>query len=135
MEQAIIGWLGGDPELRHTTTDGAAVAQLRVALLGKPSEPTVWIDVQVWDELAERVAESLTKGSPVVGAGRWKTSEWTTDEGEKRHRQYVRAWHLGPDLAAATVEAVKPVRKTKPSASKPSEPAGTDLPADPADED
>ena len=86
----IVGNLGRDPELRYTP-NGRAVTELRVAVnqstknqaTGEWVEATDWFSVSVWGDRAERVAESLRKGSRVLVDGRFRTREYETKDGRK----------------------------------------------------
>lgn len=64
----MIGNLTDDPELRFTQS-GAAVCGLRIASnrrytdrSGQQQEETTFMNVNVWRDMAENVAESLHKG-------------------------------------------------------------------------
>lgn len=77
----LSGNLTRDPELRTTAT-GKSVASLRVAskLFGDRS---LFIDVAVWDKLAEIVVSAYSKGSPIVLVGQLQSREYEKD-GQKR---------------------------------------------------
>lgn len=87
----LIGNLGADPELRHTTS-GQAVANLRLATTRswKPEgaserkEETTWHGVVVWGKQAESCAEYLRKGRQICVEGRLTEKEWTDKDGNKR---------------------------------------------------
>jgi single-strand DNA-binding protein len=92
----LIGFLGADPELRHTT-QGTAIAVLRVATSrrwsdkdGERREETEWHDVEVWGKQGEAAGEHLAKGRHVYVEGRLKTDAWTDKQtGQKRYRTKV----------------------------------------------
>lgn len=79
-----------DPELRFTTS-GQAVANFRVACSeSKKKDDGTWedgdklfVNVAVWKEAAEVVAEKVTKGAKVTVTGRLYQREYETN-GEKR---------------------------------------------------
>src|SRR6266566_1327846 len=86
----LVGNLTDDPELRFTP-NGAAVANFRLAVTPRVRDGDAWKDgetsffrVNVWRQMAENVAESMTKGSRAVVVGRLRTRSWETPEGEKR---------------------------------------------------
>jgi single-strand DNA-binding protein len=86
----IIGNLGKDPELKHTSS-GTAVATIAVATnerfkdkAGEWQDRTEWHQVVLWQRLAEIAAEYLTKGKSVYIEGRLQTRSWEKD-GEKRY--------------------------------------------------
>ncbi|MGH8655803.1 MAG: single-stranded DNA-binding protein [Gammaproteobacteria bacterium] len=81
----MIGWLGADPELRHTPNNGTAVATLRVATneywkeraSGERQQRTEWHQVACFGRLAEIVSQYLKKGSYVYFEGRMQTRQYT----------------------------------------------------------
>jgi single-strand DNA-binding protein len=89
----ITGNLGADPELR--VTDNGPVASFSLAntprLRDGSQGNTTWVTVQVWDDLANIVAESLKKGSFVSVSGRLVQQSWVDkDSGTKRTRHVIR---------------------------------------------
>lgn len=72
MNQTIItGRLTKDPELRYIPSTGKAVANFTVAVdreFGKEKK-TDFFDCQIWDKLAENVANYLHKGSKCLVMG------------------------------------------------------------------
>jgi single-strand DNA-binding protein len=79
-----------DPELRFTP-NGIVVARIRLAVTPRIRERDGWKDgetsyvrVNVWRDLAEHVADSLSKGDRVVVVGRLRTRAWESPEGDKR---------------------------------------------------
>ena len=62
----IHGHLGKKPELRETAA-GKKVTNLNVASTER--EKTTWVEVAVWDKLAEICVEHLDKGSEVLVFG------------------------------------------------------------------
>lgn len=152
MEAAIRGNLGADPDVFRR--DGKTRTRLRVAVEQSQAEreanrPTVWVDVETWDGLAERCSAALAKGHPVVILGRWVCDEWTTEAGDKRSKTYVKARGVGPDLSRAEVGSVQRVKAQQAAAEEPSPPEAETkadsketeppvddaAPADPFDED
>ena len=117
----ICGNLTDDPELRFTTS-GTAVASLRVAVTPRVKDGDAWRDgetsffrVNVWRQMAENAAESLSKGDRVIVVGRLKARSWETPEGDKRSVVEVEADEIGPSLRWATG---KPERATSGAKSK-----------------
>lgn len=83
----IIGHLGGDPQMRYTPS-GKAVTNLRVAVNngrkqpdGSWSDDTLWVNVDVWDDAAERAAEQLRKGNLVYAEGQLDVRQYETRDG------------------------------------------------------
>jgi len=113
----IVGNLTDDPELRYTP-NGAAVVKFRVAVNRRfKDEAGNWKDgdtsyftVNAWRTLAENVAESLTRGTRVVVAGRLQMRSWETQEGDKRTVVEIEADEIGPSLRWATAKVEKQAR-------------------------
>jgi single stranded DNA-binding protein len=80
----LVGNLTDAPELRFTP-QGTAVAGFRLAVTPRLRDGDGWRDgetsffrVNVWRDLAEHVAESLSKGDRAVVVGRLKLRSWET---------------------------------------------------------
>jgi len=105
----LVGNLTDDPELRYTP-NGAAVCKFRIAVNRRmPDGNGGWKDgeasyfsVNCWRGLAENVAESLTRGTRVVVAGRLQYRAWENQDGDKRSAVEVEADEIGPSLKWAT---------------------------------
>jgi single-strand DNA-binding protein len=117
----LVGNLTDDPELRFTA-QGAAVANFRIAVSKRIRDPQTneWKDgdtsffrVNVWRQLAENVAESLTRGTRVVVTGTLKMRQWETQEGEKRSVVEIEATEVGPSLKWATAKIEKASRQSQ----------------------
>jgi single-strand DNA-binding protein len=100
----ITGNLTDDPDLRFTP-NGNAVANFRLAVTARVRDGDGWRDgetsffrVNVWQQLAEHVSESLAKGDRVVVIGRLKSRSWETPEGDKRSVVEVEADEVAPSL-------------------------------------
>lgn len=105
----VVGNVTRDPELRFTPA-GAAVANFGVAwnLKRQDGEDQVsFFDVTCWRQLAENVAESLTKGTRVVVYGRLEQRSWQTQDGEKRSKVEIIADEVAPSLKWATAEITR----------------------------
>lgn len=90
----IIGFLGSDPEQRHTPK-GTPVTRLRVATKetwknaqGERQESTEWFSVVIWGKLGEIAHEILKKGTHVQIEGPMKSRSYEKD-GQKHT-----AWEL-----------------------------------------
>ena len=112
----LVGNLTDDPELRFTP-NGAAVANFRLAVTPRVREGDSWKDgetsffrVNVWRQMAENVAETLTKGARCVVVGRLRTRSWETPEGEKRSVTEIEADEVGPSLKFATAKVERASR-------------------------
>lgn len=107
----FAGHLGAEPELRHTTRKGTAVAEVPVYVNRRQraenesgwedGEPTrYWI--RAWRRRAEQLA-SLPSGAGVVVIGHVETESWVDKEsGEKRYRDTVVVDELGQLFGAGT---------------------------------
>jgi len=87
----LIGNLGADPEVRHTT-NGATVATFTVATTeqwkgadGNKQEQTEWHRVVAWKRLAEICGEYLAKGAKVYIEGKLQTRKWQAQDGTDRY--------------------------------------------------
>lgn len=112
----VIGNLTADPELRFTAS-GQAVANFTVASTPRVMKDGEWKDgdalfmrCNVWRQMAENVAESLTRGSRVILQGKLKQRQFETREGEKRTVVELEVDAVGPDLRYATVKVNKAAR-------------------------
>jgi single-strand DNA-binding protein len=92
----LMGNLTRDPELRQTPS-GQSVVSFSLALnrsykdqSGEWQEATDYIDVVAWAQLAERVAQYLTKGRRCLVQGRLQSRSWEQD-GQKRSKVEVLA--------------------------------------------
>jgi single-strand DNA-binding protein len=114
----VIGNLTADPELRFTPS-GAAVAKFGLAstprTLDKASGEwkdggTLFLNCSVWRQMAENVAESLTRGTRVIVSGRLHQRSYETKEGEKRTVFELEVDEIGPSLRHATAKVSKMAR-------------------------
>jgi single-strand DNA-binding protein len=103
----IAGNLTDAPDLRFTP-NGHPVANFRLAVTARIKDGDTWKDgetsffrVNVWRQLAEHVADSLSKGDRAVVIGRLRSCSWETPEGDKRSVVEVVAEELGPSLTGA----------------------------------
>ena len=118
----IVGNLASDPELRYTQ-GGVAVVGLNVG--STPSTfnrqtsawedgDTVWVKCTAWRELAENVAQTLTKGTRVIVTGRLKpASAYQSAQGEARASIEVDIDEIGPSLRYATASVTRRARNVE----------------------
>lgn len=111
----VVGNLTADPELRFTQS-GAAVTSFTVASTPRTFDKNsgewkdgeaLFLRCNVWRQVAENVAESLTRGSRVLVTGRLKQRSFETKEGEKRTVIELDVDEIGPSLRYATVKVNK----------------------------
>jgi single-strand DNA-binding protein len=113
----ITGNLTADPELKFTP-NGAAVANVRVAVTARVRDGETWRDgetsfyrVTAWRDLATNLTDSLSKGDRVVIVGQLRMRSWETPEGEQRSVVEVTADEIGPSLRWATAKPERAARK------------------------
>jgi len=114
----LIGNLTGDPELRFTPS-GAAVANFTVACTPRTLDrqsnewkdgETLFISCAVWRQVAENVAESLTRGARVVVHGRLKARSYDDRDGNKRTVFECDVEEIGASMKYATAKITKTSR-------------------------
>ena len=115
----IIGNLTKDPEIRYTPT-GAAVASFTVASTPRTYDrqagqwkdgQALFMPCQAWRQMAENIAESLTKGTRVIVQGRLTQRTYTTRDGEQRTVVEMQVDEIGPSLRYATAQVTRQPRE------------------------
>ncbi len=107
----VTGNAGREPELRFTPS-GQAVANFGIAVnrrwqnrqTQEWEEATSWFDVTCWGQLAENVAETVSRGSRVTVTGRLDQRSWENQEGEKRSKVEIVADDVAVSLRWATAQ-------------------------------
>ncbi|WP_288799437.1 single-stranded DNA-binding protein [uncultured Arsenicicoccus sp.] len=108
----LQGNLTADPELTFTPT-GVAVAKFTVASTPRTfnKDRNEWVDgdalflpVEVWRDMAENVAETLTKGTKVVVIGTLRQRSYENRQGERRTVYEVKADNVAVSLLHATAK-------------------------------
>ena len=105
----LVGNITRDPELRFTPA-GIAVANFGLAWNRKNrdgEESVSFFDITCWRDLAENVAESLSKGNRLVVYGRLDQQTWENDNGERRSKVEVIADEVAPSLRWATADVTR----------------------------
>lgn len=114
----VIGNLTAAPELRFTP-GGHAVANFTVASTPRTFNrqsgewedgPALFMRCTLWRKAAENVAESLTKGSRVIVAGRLRQRTFETREGDKRTIIELEVDEIGPSLRYVTATTTRQAR-------------------------
>ena len=115
----LAGNLTRDPELRFSTkgtawcTAGLAVTRRRRLDDGGYEElPAEFYEVVCFGDLAEHVAECLSKGDRVVVTGRVETETWTGHDGAERTTRKLLADDVGASLRFATVTLERTARRS-----------------------
>lgn len=86
---ALLGRVTQDPDLRYTPK-GTAVLGFRIAVnrryrVGEEwRDDTSYLDVNVWAQQAERLGETMKKGSAVLVEGELRQRSYETKTGDKR---------------------------------------------------
>ena len=111
----LTGNLVDNPELRFTPA-GVAVARFRLASTPRYRDSstgewkdgdTLFMTCQAWRQLAEHVAESLSKGTQVILTGRLRQRSYEAQDGGKRTVYEIEADEIGPSLRNATAKVEK----------------------------
>jgi single-strand DNA-binding protein len=132
----LIGNLTRDPEIRYTP-QGKAVVTLTVADTPRSLDRASgqWVDgvtdfvkVVAWENLAENVAASLTKGAKVVVVGKYVAEKYTdkTTNEERSTRKLV-AEEVSPSLTFATAQLTKKNRASSSGSAPSSAPAAPSI--------
>ena len=130
----LMGNLTREVELRYTPK-GTPIAEIGLAPNrvwtddeGRKREDAVFVDVSLWDRLAQVALQYLKKGSPVFVEGRLQLDSWTDKSGEKRSKLRVVGENLqllGSKSSApipGARAALEPAAATPRSASTPQVP-------------
>src|SRR5690242_20431267 len=115
----VVGNLTDDPELRFLP-NGTGMAKFRIASTPRVFDRAkgeyrdgdpLFLSCTAWRDLAEHLAESLTKGARVVVVGRLRLSRWEDKQsGEKRSMIQLDVDEVGPSLKWATAKVQKMTR-------------------------
>ncbi len=102
----IVGNVTRDPELRFTQGQ-MAIATFGVAWNKKrqdAEDEVSFFDVTCFRQLAENVAESITKGTRVVIYGTLQQRSWENNEGQRRSKVEILADDVAPSLKWASAQ-------------------------------
>ena len=111
----VVGNITADPELRFTA-NGAAVANFTVASTPRTFDrqtsewkdgETLFLRCSAWREMAENVAETLSRGTRVIAQGRLRSRTFDTKEGERRTVFELDVDEVGPSLRYASASVTK----------------------------
>lgn len=112
----FVGNATREPELKFVGT-GTALTKFGLAVNRKWKQGDEWkeevtfIDVTVWGQLAEHVAQSVKKGDRIMVAGRLDMNNYETKEGEKRTGYQVTADEVCLSLKYATGTSTRAERQ------------------------
>lgn len=132
-EVRLMGYLGQDPELRHTQS-GQPVLSIRMATTEiyydqgtkEKKERTEWHSVVCWGKLGEALNSILVKGSLVLVSGRLQTRSWEDKTGGKRYSTEINAGNVQVLPSGAQGNAEKPASSGR-RGRAPEEPKDTDI--------
>jgi single-strand DNA-binding protein len=111
----LVGNLTDEPEVRFTST-GTAVANFTIASTSRVFNKdagewrdgdTLFLRCTVWQQSAENLADSLTKGTRVIVSGRLRQRSFETREGEKRTTVELQVDEIGVSLRYARAQITK----------------------------
>ncbi|MDO5728394.1 MAG: single-stranded DNA-binding protein [Actinomycetaceae bacterium] len=111
----IVGNLTADPEMRYTAS-GAPVANFTVASTPRTFDrnsgqwkdgETLFMRCSVWREVAENVADSLSKGMRVIVQGRLVQRRHQTQDGQDRTVVEMQVDEIGPSLKYARAQVTR----------------------------
>lgn len=99
----IAGRLTRDPDLKYTQS-GRACATISIANSqsykdknDERKENVTFVDVTLWDKMAEYVDAHMKKGSPVLVEGRLKSDQWEDkNSGQKRSKVLIAGQRVFP---------------------------------------
>lgn len=116
----VIGNLGGDPDLNYVR-EGVAVVNFTIGSTPRKFDratnqwqdgETLWLRCTAWRELAENIAESLTKGTRVIVRGKLLQRSFTPrDGGEQRTVIELDVEEIGPSLRYARAQVTRTPRQ------------------------
>lgn len=87
----LEGRLGADPE-RRETPNGRVVTRLSLPLFNpfkKDSDPTEWVQCEVWNQPAEFITKYGKKGYLVSVDGRLRSQRYVDKDGNTRYNTYI----------------------------------------------
>ena len=113
----ITGGVTRDPELKFTGTS-KAVCTFSVAWKAKKDAPVSFLSVVCWEQLAEHVAASVSKGSRVTVSGRLTQRTYETSDGLKREKVEIVAEDVAVSIRFAPLNAQPQGHFQHPDASR-----------------
>lgn len=115
----LVGNIVADPELRYTPS-GSPVANFRVASTPRvfnrdanryEDGDSVFLTCNAWNDQAENVMETLSKGVRAIVVGTLSQRNYETRNGEKRTVYEIRVDDCGPSLKFATAQVHRADRR------------------------
>lgn len=117
----IAGFIGGDIKYQELDS-GKKIARFRLGSNDRyrnhngefVERETVWVTCQAWGDLAERIYQEFSKGTPVVALGRWEQSNYEKD-GVQKSTRFITVENIGRDLAVPSRMHTKPTTTEEPA--------------------
>ncbi|MDO5673217.1 MAG: single-stranded DNA-binding protein [Actinomycetaceae bacterium] len=116
----VVGNLTRDPEISFTNS---GIPKVSFSIASTPRSfdrasggfkdgETLFMNCTAWRELAENIAESLSKGMRVVAQGNLEQHHWEDQQtGEKRSRIELSVQEIGPSLRFASAQVSRNPRQ------------------------
>ncbi len=123
----IIGRVGQAPRAVNFADTGNKVVKFSLGVTEysskKEEETTLWIDVDAWNGLGERVMQTVTKGREVLLTGRLAINTYSKEVDGKTvevHKPILKltSFHLCGPKPATAEKADEPARESKKSTRK-----------------
>lgn len=120
----VVGHVASDPQMRATTS-GVKVVGFRLACTERRFDrslsawrdgDTMFFTVSCWRSAAENVADSVSKGQPLIVHGRLKARAYDDKDGVRRLSMEIDASAVGHDLTRGVAHFTKasPARRDDP---------------------
>ncbi len=127
----LTGNLTDEPEVRFTGS-GTAVANFTIASTSRTFDKatnewrngdTLFMRCTVWQQSAEHLADSLTKGTRVIVVGRLRQRSFETRDGEKRTTVELQVDEIGVSLRYAIATVTKTAKGNSSDSTTEQQPA------------
>ncbi len=138
MDNALImcGNVTAEPKLRYTQ-GGTPVVAFDIAVnrrwtdreTQQQKEAVTFVEVQCWRQLAENVAESVSKGQRVTVTGRLEQNNWTADDGSARSKLRIVGDDVGTSLMFGISEFKRVDRRVSTDAAATAEAPASESPS------
>jgi single-strand DNA-binding protein len=98
----VSGTLADDIDLRYTSGNNTAVANIRIEVetwyqaSGEWKSRTSYFTATAWGQRAERIANRLQQGDRLWISGELTTNSWEDKSGERQYRTEIRVDDFGP---------------------------------------
>src|SRR5882672_5040057 len=100
MIVSVIGNVGQEPELKYTSS-GQPVCTLSIAESrkytdgsGKEQEQTTWWRIVSWREMAENIADSISKGDRIMVSGRCEIRSYKDSDDNDKYVTEITAYDV-----------------------------------------